>query len=211
MKISINIILTIIFVNISMSQKNLEIKILNNEIENGKIHKVLLINNSKQKFCFLIDTINYERNLQKYIPTFHNPEILLRELQDIELPTFKRGAFDGTIGDYSNTTKKYIKPQLIFLKAGKILNLKIPFNVISNYKYDGLNPNFYKIDKSKKYFGIIKYIIKTKYIKSILSKKLLDSVIKKGYKFFTGELLSNKVPFIIDQSANYEPAGFYDK
>lgn len=209
MKTFIYCLMTLLFIQ-HAKPKKIEFLIIDKEIADKKNISVQLKNNSKFNYCFLIDTINYERNLQKFIPTFYNPEIKLFDSKDAELETIIKGAFDGTIGDYSNENKKFINPHLIFLKAGNTLNLKIPFNVISNYKYDGFNPNFYRIDKSKQYYGRIIYLLKTKYIKSILSKKRIDSITKKGYSFFTGELQSNKVPFIIDQSANYEPAGFYD-
>lgn len=210
MKNLINLIF-VLFLNSCVSQKNIKITILRDKILNNQISSVTIKNNSAKNYCFLIDTINYERNLQKYIPTYHNPEIKLFEVKEGELYTSVKGAFDGTRGDYSNEKKKYINPHIIFIKSGKVLNLKIPFNVISNYKCDGFNPNFYEIDKNKKYYCRVVYKLKNKYIKSILPKKRIDSITKKGYVFFTGELQSNKVPFIIDQSANYEPAGFYDK
>ena len=81
---------------------------------------------------------------------------------------------------------------LIYLKSNSKIKLKIPFDLKINYQYYD-EPAIYQINKKKKYFGRIEYMIQMEYFNKYISQDKLDSIKIKGYKLFTGKLKSNKI------------------
>jgi hypothetical protein len=73
----------------------------------------------------------------------------------------------------------------------------MPFNLVKDI--DEETTIYYKLNDNEKYKCEIEYSIKKDFISKRFSNRVIDSVKKKGYKFFTGKLVSNKVPLILNR------------
>lgn len=213
-----------LFFLINGRNSDLELKMLNSKLHNGDSVLIEFKNNSKYNYCFIIDTNFYSRDVYYNRGKFQNPRVILYdnannmigvnvEIKDsgfyndsINLNNKKTNFLskksDTLIVDelkmYSDLHKKgFVNTLNVYkIKSGKSLRLKIPFNLVVKYLKDNVH-EYYEIDKSKKYKGRIEYLIKREYIEKYISKDKIDSLEKKGYKFFTGKLVSNKVPLTL--------------
>ncbi len=212
------------------AQNQLKLEILNSYIKDGEFVDIELKNNTKDSYCFIVDTLFYSKDRFTYDGNFHNPIVFLWDNHGKEIPIIKEVKNHGYTNDsihllnkegtnflskksdtlivdefkmYYNVYKNgFVSTLNIYkIEPGKSLQLKIPFNLVVKYLKDNVH-EYYKINKTKKYKGRIEYLIQRKYIEKYISKKTIDSLENKGYKFFTGKLCSNKVPLISQAGAS---------
>lgn len=230
-KINMRVLLFVLLVFSVLSLKaqkyNLECKILNTSLRDGEFVDVVFKNNSKYKYCVIIDTLFYSKSKFSYDGNFHNPILFLYSKKGIEVPiimevkdsgfqydsinfisekgSFLRKKADTLLIDenkmYSKLNKNgFVNTLTIYkIESGKSLQLRIPFNLVVKYLKNNLH-EYYEMDKAKKYNGRIEYLIKQEYIEKYIPKEKIDLLKKTGYKIFTGKLISNKVPLIIEQN-----------
>ncbi len=225
MLFSLTLFLNVLLVN---AQNKLKLEILNSNIKDGEFVDIKLKNNTKDKYCFILDTLFYSRDRFSYEQNFHNPIVFLWDNQGKEIPLVtevkdhghtndsihllnkKGGNFLSKKSDtlivneykmYYNVFKNgFVNTLNIYkIEPGKSLQLKIPFNLVVKYLKDNTH-EYYELDKTKKNKGGIEYLIQREYIDKNLSKETIYLLEKKGYKFFTGNLSSNKVPLILKYS-----------
>ena len=199
-------------------KSNIELKILDTNIQSGSLVNVEFKNNTKSNFCFVIDTFFYKSKRGYYGGKFLNPQIFLSDLRGNYLPivreikdpkrvddtvskenknlSFSKQKDTLVINENEMVAQKVQTLRFFVIKAGKSLKLKIPFSLVVKHSKKK-EFEFYDIDRTKKYKGNIEYVINQEFIKINCLKKVIDSVEKKGYKFFTGKLSSNKVPLIL--------------
>lgn len=210
--------------SLKAQKHTLEFRVLNPAIHNGEFVDIVFKNNTKYNYCIVIDTLFYSSNQFSYDGNFHNPVVFLYDRKGKDIPIIrevnnhrfsydsinlnrKKGNFLSKKSDtllvdenvmYSNLFKNgFVNTLNVFeIKSGKSLQLKIPFNLVIKYLKDDTH-KYYEIDRSKKYEGQIVYLIKQEYIEKYISKEKIDSLEKKCFKFFTGRLVSNKVPLIL--------------
>jgi len=201
-----NFLTPLIFFTLSncVAQSNVELKIIDSKIENDNWATVELINNSKFDYCFVMDTIRFWRD-EPFAQSdfFLNPDVVLYDMKSkrkvTEMISVSTSQFDDKSISHDNNCVLSVKPQLIKLKKHNKLKLKIPFNLIKKsilFKDENLY-SYYKINKNNQYNGRIEYMVTNNFIKKYFKKNVLDSLSVKGYKLFTGKLLSNKVPLIL--------------
>ncbi|MFV8333287.1 hypothetical protein [Flavobacterium sp. GSP14] len=184
-------------------KKDFELVILDSYLKDSRLVNVELKNNTKFNYCFVIDT-TYEKSEPDFNPTICNPKVILYNLKnrEVEVLSIKMGTDDPPIDSLLDFTKiKEFKPwvslaKVICIKAKKSIYLKIPFDLVIKYK-NLESPGIYQINRKKKYFGRIEYMIKREYIEKYIPKEKIDSLERKGYKFFTGKIVSTKVPLIL--------------
>lgn len=184
-------------------KKDFELVILDSYLKDYRLVNVELKNNTKYNYCFVMDT-TYERSEPDFNETIHNPKVILYNLKNrkVDILSIKVRPDDPPIDSLFDFTKiEEFKPwtspvKVIYVKAKKSIHLKIPFNLIIKYK-NLESPGIYQINRKKKYLGRIEYMIKHEYIDKYIPKEKLDSLNHKGYKFFTGKIVSNKVPLIL--------------
>ena len=211
-------------ISLKAQKSNLEFKLLNPTIKDGEFVHIVFKNSTKYNYCFIIDTLFYGKDQFSYDRNFHNPVVFLYDNKGSEIPIImeikdsgfhnysinlnsKNGNFltkksDTLLVDESKMYAKLFKNGFVNtltiykVESGKSLQLKIPFNLVIKYLKDNTH-KYYEIDKSKKYKGRIEYLIKREYIEKYIPKGKIDSLEKKGYKFFTGKIVSNKAPLIL--------------
>lgn len=184
-------------------KKNFELIILDSCLKDSRLLNVKLINNSKYNYCFVIDT-TYERSEPDFNQTILNPKVILYDSnkRKVDILSIKIRPDDPPIDSLLDFTKiKEFKPwvslaKVICIKAKKSIYLKIPFDLVIKYK-NLESPGIYQINREKKYFGRIEYMIKREYIEKYIPKEKIDSLERKGCKFFTGKIVSTKVPLIL--------------
>lgn len=221
---SLTLFLLVLLVN---AQNKLKLEILNLYIKDGEFVDIKLKNNTKDKYCFIIDTLFYSRDRFSYDGNFHNPIVFLWDDQGKEIPIVTEVKDHGTTNDlihllnkkggnflskksdtlivnefqmyYSVFKNGFVSTLNIYkMEPGKSLQLKIPFNLVVKYVKDNTH-EYYEIDKTKKYKGSVEYLIQREYIEKYIPKEKVDSLKKKGYKFFTGKLSSKKMPLILQK------------
>jgi hypothetical protein len=187
------------------NHSNFELQILDKHLIDGKCVNVILKNNSKSNYCFVMDTVYYERDRPGFETTIRNTKVILLDSKNFEVPLLRDVYLHDIDSNSILKNKIYLTKQawvnpfkILIVKAGKSIKLRVPFDLIIKYKF--LNePAVFQIDKSKKYLGRIEYMIQKTYIEKYISKQKIDSLNKKGYKFFIGSLKSNRVPLVIDK------------
>lgn len=215
-----------IFCQIILNDKNqkINIKILNSELEDGQDVNIEINNNSKFNYCFVIDTSFYIQNRLSYDGNFDNFSIsLCEDSTGKKISSSKEVNNHGSFNDsiFNQREKSLIKKKndtllidehiyyrnlyktgfvntlyVYKIESGKSLKLKIPFNLVIKYMNQGVH-QYYEIDRSKKYKAQIEYLIKREYIEKYILKSKIDSLEKNGYKFFTGKIISNKIPLVL--------------
>lgn len=219
---SLTLFLLVLLVN---AQNKLKLEILNSYIKDGEFVDIKLKNNTKDKYCFIVDTLFYSRDRFSYDGNFHNPIVFLWDNQGKEIPIVTEVKDHGPTNDsihllnkkggnflskksdtlivnefqmYYNVFKNgFVSTLNIYkIEPGKSFQLKIPFNLVVKYLKDNIH-EYYEIDKTKKYKGRIEYLIQREYIDKYISKETVYFLENKGYKFFTGKLSSNKLPLIL--------------
>jgi hypothetical protein len=184
-------------------KKDFELIISDTFLKDSRLVNVKLKNNTKYNYCFVIDT-TYERSEPDFNQTIRNPKVILYDLnkRKVDILSIKIGPDDPPIDSLFDFTKiKEPKPwdspvKVIYIKAKKSIYLKIPFDLVIRYK-NLESSGIYQINRKKKYFGRIEYMIKQEYIDKYIPKEKIDSLKHKGHSFFTGKLSSNKVPLIL--------------
>ena len=184
-------------------KKDFELIISDSYLKDSRLVNVKLKNNTKYNYCFVIDT-TYERSEPDFNQTIRNPKVILYDLnkRKVDILSIKIGPDDPPIDSLFDFTKiKEPKPwdspvKVIYIKAKKSIYLKIPFDLVIRYK-NLESSGIYQINRKKKYFGRIEYMIKQEYIDKYIPKEKIDSLKHKGHSFFTGRLISNKVPLIL--------------
>lgn len=190
-------------------EPNFSLKILSSKIKDGKNIIVELKNNTKYNYCFVMDTLfpYIEYPHYYYLDAFYNPKIVLYDnsnnkvfelIKDESIPEFSVN--DSVISVNKNNSDEIIKTNrenfnFIMVKSHSAIQLKIPFKIITRLNHGSFS--YYKLEKGEDYYGKIDYLIKQKFIDKRISVKSRDSIHKIGYKFFTGKLVSNKVPLIL--------------
>nr|WP_315201014.1 hypothetical protein [uncultured Flavobacterium sp.] len=212
--------------SLKAQKHNLEFKILNTNIHDGEFVNIVFKNNTKYNYCFVIDTLFYSKDQFSYDGNFHNPIVFLCDNRGKNVPMIleikdhgfhndsinlklnsKKGNFLSKKSDtllvdenkmYSNLFKNgFVNTLTIFeIESGKSLQLKIPFNLVIKYLKNNIH-KYYEIDRLKQYKGQMVYLINREYIEKYISKEKINALEKKGFKFFTGSLASNKVPLIL--------------
>ncbi|REG97996.1 hypothetical protein [Flavobacterium aquicola] len=206
MKVLYFIIVLFLFgIKSNKNHSNFELQILDKYLINGKCVNVILKNNSQSNYCFVMDTVYYERDRPGFEITIRNTKVILLDSKNFEVPLLR----DVYLHDIdSNSILKneiYLKKQtwvnpfrILTVKAGKSIKLRVPFDLIIKYKFLSETAVF-QIDKNKRYLGRVEYMIQKNYIEKYISKQKIDSLNKKGYKFFVGSLKSNRVPLVIEK------------
>lgn len=196
MKMIYLLLIIILFDNSNRIDK-IRIKIIDSKLIDSKLINVELINNSNLNYCFLIDTIYFERKQPNFNPSINQPKIILYDLKNQEVPiliNLKDPYSKISNRNFRSIDKKFKNENtLIYLKSKSKIKLKIPFDLNINYQYYD-EPAIYQINKKKKYFGRIEYMIQMEFFKKYISQDKLDSIKSKGFKIFTGKLKSNKIP-----------------
>ena len=198
MKVFFIVLATILF---GCTKPQLELYILDKSIKSGQPVNVILINKSKIDFCLVIDTL-FDKSDENYdVRVFSNPTIWLQDLKGNEIPIIRtiyqyHLKIDTLILENKNIGRNSNSMKFIIVKAGKSLKLKIPFNLTFKFLKDD-SPVYYEINRSRKYNGRVYYRVSQNFINNNFHKNKIDSIKRKGYKFFIGNLESNKVPLII--------------
>lgn len=192
------LLLCVLFLNFS-EYKNLDIElhIVNTKIKNREMITFQINNNSNTNYCFIMDTLFPDRGKEYYYyqKQFINPQLLISDSRN------KENSF--WVKDISYDKKQYEKLKikkhslhdkisLIFIKKKSKVKFNLAFDLIQ--KIDEETIMYYKLNKKEKYKCEIEYFIKQEFIDSKFPKNKIDSIKQKGYKFFIGNLKSNKVP-----------------
>jgi hypothetical protein len=188
---------------------NFALKILSSEIKNGKLVYFELTNNTNYNYCFVMDTLFLNREYPQYyyLDAFYNPKVVLFEnngtkvselIKDESIPELSIN--DSTmLGNVDKNIKnKKINREninLIIVKSHSKIKLKIPFELVT--RLDNESISYYRLESGVNYYGKIDYLIEQKFIDKRISIKKKDSVQRIGCRFFTGRLISNKVPLIL--------------
>ena len=142
-----------------------------------------------------------------YLNAFYNPKIVLFEnngtrvsefIKDESIPELSIN--NSTIIDIVDKNSKNKRTNsenlnLVIIKSHKKIKLKIPFELVTRLNNESVS--YYKLKKGVNYHGKIDYLIEQKFIDKRISIKKKDSVQRIGCRFFTGRLISNKVPLIL--------------
>lgn len=190
-------------------EPNFSLKILSSNIKDGKSIIVELKNNTKYNYCFVIDTLFPYKEYPSYyyLDAFYNPKVVLYNnyntkvfelIKDESLPQFSIN--NSAISEKKSNSDEFINAndenfKFIMVKSYSAIQFKIPFKVSTILNNGSLS--YYKLEKGVNYYGKIDYLIKQKFIDKRISAKSRDSIHKIGYKFFTGNLVSNKAPLIV--------------
>ena len=214
-----------IFITSTFYGQNHKIICVLNEksIKNNMFVEIEIKNQTKVNYCIVIDTL-YLVNRFAHEDTFQNPLIFLENKNkkniDIIKITNTHCGFDSITpekkifftkmsGDTLLVNERVILKKLFKngyksslniyqIKSMSNLKLKIPFNLfIRHTKNDELES--YDIRKNENYTGKIKYRIQKEYIDKYIPQQTIDSLKNKGYKFFMGKLVSNKVPLVLNK------------
>lgn len=195
-------LLIILFSFPEFNKSVVTLRIINTKIRDNEKITFQIKNNSKINYCFVLDTVSPIRSHDYYhnLSVFVNPKLIIYDSQNkvnsiwIKDVTFDQDALTKTnlniYGDNQMSVKED-KFALIFVKANTSMVLNMPLNLIVRENDETII--YYKLNDNEKYKCKIEYSIKQEFIKNRISNSVMDSIKKKGYRFFTGKLASNKV------------------
>ncbi len=208
-KILLILLLITILSFTNYTKPNFTLIILSSEIKNGNFIFFEISNNTNYDYCFVMDTLflNKEYPQFYYLNAFYNPKIVLFEnngtrvsefIKDESIPELSIN--NSTIIDIVDKNSKNKRTNsenlnLVIIKSHKKIKLKIPFELVTRLNNESVS--YYKLKKGVNYHGKIDYLIEQKFIDKRISIKKKDSVQRIGCRFFTGRLISNKVPLIL--------------
>lgn len=188
------------------NKSDIRLSIINTNIRDNEKITFQIKNNSKINYCFIIDTIFPIRSndYYHYLNAFINPKLTIYDSQNkINSIWIKDISYDENSQNNTNLNnyghnQKYVKEDklsLIFVKANTSVKLNMPFNLVVRENKETII--YYKLNDNEKYKCEIEYSIKKEFINKRISSRVMDSIKKKGYKFFIGKIVSNKVPLIL--------------
>lgn len=197
------VIIVLLCLGFIQKKDNFDFKILSKSLKIGDSISFGLKNNTRESYCFLIDTsfscVEYPEYYYK--GSFFSPKIELYDKDDIvinEVIFTNSGAGNFSREEKSKNIYKILginqnkcgKLKLLIIKPSEILHFKMPLSFVnfldeSTFKYYALNGNGYYLQ--------LNYLQEEKFIKERISKKTQDSLANKGIKFFEGQLKSNKI------------------
>jgi hypothetical protein len=194
-------IAVVFMVSNCFAQSDIELRIIDSKLENGKWVNFELKNNSKFDYCFVMDTIHFWRD-EPFAEgdVFLNPDVVLYDRKSKRKVTEMISVSTSELNDNDRQSVLHVRPQLITLKKHDTLKLRIPFSLIKKsilYEGDNLH-SYYRINKKKKYNGRIEYMINETFIKKYFEQKVLDSLSDKGWKMFIGKLKSNMTQAVVN-------------
>lgn len=182
--------------NKNVISPNIEVIILNEDtINDGDYINILIKNNTKNKYCLLLDTTA----LKIKTPYYSDNTIMLNPIFEILDENKKNQPIslddvncDSIVSVFEHNNKLNFKKtikNLIKINAKSKTFLKIKFE--GNVQYSSYCWRNYKNDNSKKFFLRANLM----YYDEFLNSESLDSLKKLGYKMYKKNLTSNIVPF----------------
>lgn len=198
----------IIFSLTKNNKSDIRLCILNADIRDGENIIFKIENNSKNNYCFVMDTVFPIRSADYFhdLNALINPKLTIYDSQDkINSIWVKDVSYDENVQNNTNfnnfgTNKKSLKEyklSLIFIKANSSVKMNMPFHLVVRDNEESLI--YYKLNDKENYSCQIEYSIKKDFIGKRISTRVMDSIKKKDYRFFIGKIFSNKVPL------NYKP------
>jgi hypothetical protein len=205
MKISFLALLIIFFSFTEHNKPDIRLSILNTNIRDDEKITFQIENNSKNNYCFLMDTVFPIRSTDyfKDVYALINPKLTIYDSQNktnsiwLKDVSYDENSQNSTnLNNYSHNQKHVKEPKLslIFVKVNSSVKMKMPFHLVVRETEEMIV--YYKLNDSEKYKCQIEYSIEKEVITKRISSRVMDSIKKKDYTFFTGKIVSNKVPLI---------------
>jgi hypothetical protein len=205
MKISFLALLIIFFSFTEHNKPDIRLSILNTNIRDDEKITFQIENNSKNNYCFLMDTVFPIRSTDyfKDVCALINPKLTIYDSQNktnsiwLKDVSYDENSQNSTnLNNYSHNQKHVKEPKLslIFVKVNSSVKMKMPFHLVVRETEEMIV--YYKLNDSEKYKCQIEYSIEKEVITKRISSRVMDSIKKKDYTFFTGKIVSNKVPLI---------------
>lgn len=199
-------LLIIFFSFAEYNKSDIRLRIINANIRDNEKITFQIENNSKIDYCFIIDTVFPIRSTDYYhdLNALINPKLTIYDSQNKinsiwvkDVSHDENSQNNANLDNYGHNQKyaKEDKLSLIFVKANSSVKLNMPFHLVVRENKETII--YYKLNDNEKYKCEIEYSIKKDFINKRFSKSVIDSVKKKGYKLFTGKLVSNKIPLIL--------------
>lgn len=208
MKISLLASLIIFFSFTKYNKPDIRLCILNTNIRDDEKITFQIENNSKNNYCFIMDTVFPIRSADYFhdLNALINPKLTIYDSQNktnsiwLKDVSYDENSQNNTnLNNYGRNKKsvKEAKLSLIFVKANSSVKMKMPFHLVVRETEEMIV--YYKLNDSEKYKCQIEYSIKKDFIDKRISSRVMDSIKKKDYRFFIGKIFSNKVPLIFKQ------------
>jgi hypothetical protein len=205
MKTSFLALLIIFFSFTEHNKPDIRLSILNTNIRDDEKITFQIENNSKNNYCFLMDTVFPIRSTDyfKDVYALINPKLTIYDSQNktnsiwLKDVSYDENSQNSTnLNNYSHNQKHVKEPKLslIFVKVNSSVKMKMPFHLVVRETEEMIV--YYKLNDSEKYKCQIEYSIEKEVITKRISSRVMDSIKKKDYTFFTGKIVSNKVPLI---------------
>jgi|GEM_PF-2114314 len=196
-------IIALFCLGFTQTKDDFEFKILNKSLKKGDSIFFCLKNNTKESYCFLIDTsfscVEYPEYYYK--DSFFSPKIELYDKDNTlvnELIFTNNGTVNFSKEEKSKEIYKILginqnkcgEQKLVTIKPNETLHFRMPLSFVnyldnSTFKYFVLNGSTFDLQ--------LNYLQKEKFIKEKVSKNKQDSLASIGINFFNGQLKSNKV------------------
>lgn len=199
------LVLGIIFLSCMSTQSvyedNIEVRIINKFIKDSTDVELEVINNTSKNYYLQFD----ESKLYESI-LFFSSEYLHNA--DFKLEDDNKQQIEYEIVDYqcySPLNKEIYKPSksvknVFKIKSGERKKIKMPFimkKTVNDYCWYGFKKDQLKSDH--KYFVSFEYKMYSEYDKTIIPQATKDSLKDLGYEFYDRQILSNKVPLVLQK------------
>ena len=193
------LILTVSCSNLKSTQtKDLQLKILESNINDGTEVEVKLINETQKNYYLLLDTTSLHQQLNFYYGSsmlysmyfnicdeFNNYIPQRVEIECENIINFERKNF---------TTKDILK-----IGKGETIKIKIPFNIKHGAnEYCQIRYQTELMKKETEYYVQLISYEPNEYYKTILSNEVNDSLKNLNYKLYDRKISSNKVRLNLD-------------
>lgn len=187
-------------------EKGIELKISNKEIKNGDFVNIEFTNNTNKVYYLPIDftdflfEINMLSNKEQKL-FFLNEKVVDSNGGDVDM----LGEITTThyVNDLYSDWNKHLSQKrisdIIIVKPKEKKMFSFPFYIIKNSKYYEFEWFKYNFTHKENF---LYYIYQGNMIdleQSLFSKSLLDSLETLGYKLYEKEIISNKVPIILEK------------
>lgn len=186
--------------NKKSSSDNLEIKITNKFIKDSLDIEVEVINNTSKNYYLQFDTSKLYEPITYFSSEYlHNIDLRLEDENNnrivyeiIDYQCYYPNNKD--VIKISKSVKNVFK-----IKSGESKKFKMPFFMktkVNDYCWYGYQKEF--INAKNKYFISFEYKMYGEIDKDIIPLSTKDSLKQMGYEFYDKEIISNKVPLILE-------------
>lgn len=186
-------------------KSEIEMIIQNEQVKDSTNISIVIQNNSDKKYFLPIDTLLYRETLmlERANSFFFMKEIITdkKNQQLTQALTIYMSIYADSkhnpFNKWNQKVKNKAPKDMLLLNPKQKISISFPYTLKKESEYFDSNSQYEITNRNEPHFIHYEYNAKVEHVKLLLKPALIDSMKIIGYELYTGKIVSNKVPLIL--------------